>query len=135
MEGHHAPVQAWRIAKNDWKMTNSKGRAVSRSTIYRILTNPLYAGIFEYPVGSGEWHQGKHPQMITLEEYDKVQNILGKKGKPQQQKHIFSFTGLIRCGSCGAMVTNKKTKERKHTPIYLLSLHKEDKPELRRKVH
>ena len=117
--GNHTPVQAWRIARNDWKMTNSKGKSVSRSTIYRILINTLYAGIFEYPVGSGEWHKGKHSQMITLEEYDKVQNILGKKGKPRQQKHIFSFTGVIRCGSCGAMVTAQHTiKKQKNGNIH-----------------
>ena len=43
--------------------------------------------------------------MITLEEYDRVQVILGKNGKPRAQTHEFAYTGLITCGLCGGMVT------------------------------
>ena len=43
--------------------------------------------------------------MITEEEYDKVQTLLGAKGNPRAIAHTFAFTGLIHCGECGAMVT------------------------------
>lgn len=43
--------------------------------------------------------------MITQEEYERVQILLGRKGKPRIKRHNFAFTGLIRCGECGAMVT------------------------------
>lgn len=119
MEKHLTPVQVWRIAKNEWDMTTSQGASVGRSTIYRLLNNPVYAGIFEYPVGSGEWHKGKHEPLITLEEYDNIQIILGRKGKPRQQKHIFSFTGVIRCGGCGGMITAQHaTKRQKNGNIH-----------------
>ncbi len=43
--------------------------------------------------------------MITEEEYNRIQVILGRRGKPRPQKHFFAYTGLIRCGECGAMIT------------------------------
>src|SRR3989344_64585 len=119
LHDHLTPVQVWRIAKEEWKMTTSQTKSVGRSTIYRMLTSPVYAGIFEYPVGSGEWHKGTHEPIITLEEYDNIQIILGKKGKPRQQKHIFSFTGVIRCGGCGGMITAQHaTKRQKNGNIH-----------------
>ena len=119
LQEHHTPVQAWRIAKDDWKMTTPQNKPVSRSTIYRMLTNPVYAGIFEYPVGVGEWHKGLHEAIISLDEYDKIQIILGKKGKPRNQKHSFSFTGVIRCGGCGGVITAQHaTKKQKNGNIH-----------------
>jgi len=43
--------------------------------------------------------------MITLNEFDCVQTILGRKGKPRPQKHKFDFTGIIRCAECGCLYT------------------------------
>ena len=43
--------------------------------------------------------------MISQEEYDRIQLILGRPGKPAPNRHRFPFTGLIRCGECSSMVT------------------------------
>jgi len=43
--------------------------------------------------------------MVTREEFDQVQVILGRKNRPRRKRHEFAFTGIIRCGQCGAMVT------------------------------
>jgi len=60
------------------------------------------------------WDGGKHEPMITEAEYDKVQALLGRKGNPRPKTHFdFAFTGLMRCGSCGSMVT----AEEKHQVI------------------
>jgi len=59
---------------------------------YWIFRNPFYTGRFEYPRKSGNWHQGTYEPMITLEEYDRVQVILGKRGNPRPKCHIFEFT-------------------------------------------
>src|SRR5262249_42391612 len=91
-----------------------------RSGLYNILTNQFYYGRFEYPKGSGRWHQGKHESMITVEEYDRVQTLLGRKGRPRAIARTFAFTGLIRCGGCGSMVT----AEEKHQLICSACRHK-----------
>ncbi len=52
--------------------------------------------------------------MITIDEYDRVQTLLGRDGRPRPQSHHeFAFTGLIRCGDCKRMVT----AEEKHQLI------------------
>ena len=90
------------------------GKPLSKSSIYRILTDPFYYGRFEYPVGSGNWYDGKHEKMITEAEYWQIQEFLGRKGKAKPKTHTFSFTGMIRCGECGSMITaEEKFKKNK----------------------
>jgi DNA invertase Pin-like site-specific DNA recombinase len=105
LTGSYTPPRIAQIANEEWGFRTPKGRPLLRSTIYRLFTNPFYYGWFEYPVGSANWYQGKHEPMITQEEYDKVQLLLGRRGKPRIKRHDFAFTGLIRCGECGAMIT------------------------------
>lgn len=78
---------------------------ISHSAFYKMLTSPFYYGQFEFPVGSGNWYQGKHKPMITVAEYDIVQLILGSKGKPRRNKHDFAYRGLLRCSDCGCLIT------------------------------
>lgn len=113
------PPNIVKTANEKWGLRTKLGRKVSRSTIYRIFTDPFYYGTYEYPKKSGNWFQGKHEPMITGEEYDKIQVLLGRKGKPRPKTHSFAYTGLIRCGECGAMITAEdKTKSQKNGNIH-----------------
>ncbi|HEX8974568.1 MAG TPA: recombinase family protein [Patescibacteria group bacterium] len=95
------------------KRTKEGGNPMSRSALYKIFTNSFYAGPFEY---SGKIYQGKHDPMITLEEFDHAQIILGRSGKPRPQKYSFSFSGTFRCAECGCLyVAEKKHKVIKGT--------------------
>jgi len=93
---------------------NVKGnRPICKSTIYRVFTNPFYYGYFDR---KGVLYKGTYQSMITVEEFDQVQEILGRKGKPRPKKHVFAFTGLMTCGECGCAVTaTEKTKRIKQT--------------------
>lgn len=96
-----------------------KYKKISKSNIYRIFTNPFYYGDFEYPEGSGNWYHGLHKPMITKEEYDKVQFLLGREGKPRPKSHVFAFTGLMKCGECGASITaEEKWKHQKNGNVH-----------------
>ncbi len=114
----YTPPKILEIANNKWgfrtrKLKRLGGKELSKSGIYKIFTNLFYAGIIEH---KGQQYPGKHEPMITPEEYDKVQIILGRKGKPRPQKHHFAFTGFIRCGECGCLYTAEtKTKIIKNT--------------------
>jgi site-specific DNA recombinase len=110
LTGNYTVLQILRIVNEDWGYRTNKhrsmgGNELARSSLYTIFTNTFYYGEFEYPVGSGKWYEGKHEPMITREEYDRAQAILGTRGKPRPKKREFAFTGMIRCGECGAMVT------------------------------
>jgi site-specific DNA recombinase len=107
LSGNYSVEKILQIATFEWGFRTRKtrhvdGKPLSRSGLYRIFTDPFYAGQFVF---KGELHQGKHPPMVTPEEFDRVQELLGRNGKPRQKKHEFAFTGIIRCGNCGAMIT------------------------------
>ncbi|MCX5778733.1 MAG: recombinase family protein [Elusimicrobia bacterium] len=105
LSGTHTPPKIWQMSIDEWGLRTRHGTKFSRSGIYRIFTNPFYYGMFEYPKRSGNWYHGKHKPMISLEEYDRIQTLLGKEGNPRPQSHVFAFTGMIRCGECGATIT------------------------------
>ena len=119
LTGNYSPPKILEIANKKWGLRMRNGKPMYRSTIYRIFTNPFYCGTFEYPKGSGNWYKGKHERMITEDEYDKVQVLLGRKGRPKPKTHIFAFTGMIRCGECGAMITaEEKIKRQKNGNVH-----------------
>lgn len=118
LTGLYNPVRILAMANTEWNFRTRQTRKLgakplARSGIYQILTNPFYYGWFEYPRGGGQWYQGKHEPMVTQQEYERVQVLLGAKGNPRAISRTFPFTGLIRCGECGAMVT----AEEKHQLI------------------
>jgi site-specific DNA recombinase len=119
LTGSYNPVQVLRIANEDWGFRTKKGKKLAKSTFYRMLTLPFYYGIFEYPMRSGNWVKGIHKPMITEEEYDRIQILLGRKGRPRPKAHIFDFTGMMRCGECGAMITaEEKIKRQKNGNVH-----------------
>lgn len=119
LTGNYTPPRVLAIATNDWGLRTKKGNRTSVSNIYRMLQDPFYYGMFEYPKESGNWYKGKHVPMISKKEYDRIQSLLRKKGKPRTCHTDFSFTGIIRCGECGALITaENKTKHQKNGNIH-----------------
>lgn len=111
LTGTYNPPKILNIANNEWGFRNPSGKTLPRSTLYGIFTNPFYSGWFEYPKGSGNWYQGSHEPMITQEEYDRVQILLGRNGRPRSKKYDFAFRGIIRCGECGGIVTAEEKNQ------------------------
>lgn len=99
------PLEALKIGNEEWGFRTKNGKKLSRSGWYHILTNPFYAGTFEYPLNSGNWYEGIHKPMISKEQFDLIQIVLGNKGRPRPKTHTFAFTGLMRCGECNASIT------------------------------
>src|SRR5262249_17312073 len=81
LTGTSTPPKTLKIATEKWGLRTRPGKPLSRSGIYRIFTSPFYAGSFEYPVGSDHWFQGNHQPMVSGAEYDRVQTLLGSKGR------------------------------------------------------
>lgn len=110
LTGSYTVPQILEIANKEWsfkslRRNKSGGTSISRSTLYKALTNPFYYGTFESPKNSGNWIVGSYEKMITKEEFDRVQILLGRKGKPAPHTRTFAFTGLIQCGECNGQVT------------------------------
>ena len=92
------------------------------SGLYRLLTNPFYAGQI---VHLGQWYQGKHSAMVSMEEFDRVQALLGNGARARPIRHSFAYTGLIRCGNRGCSVTAEEHVNTLRVTLRLLSLHEE----------
>ena len=113
LTGNYTPPKILNKANKEWGFRTKKskrmgGNELSRSSIYKIFTSLFYAGIIE---SNGIRYDGKHDRMITLEEYDRVQILLGRKGKAKPKHHEFAFTGSIRCGVCGCLYTAETKKK------------------------
>lgn len=113
LTGSHPPSKILSIVNNEWNYRTKKtkrvgGKPMSQSELYRIFNDPFYYGHFKY---NGKISKGNHEPMITIEEFDRVQELLGRKDKPQQKTHDFSFTGIIRCGYCGCLITAEEKRK------------------------
>lgn len=118
--GGEQAITVWKKAHDEWRMAGRIGHPISRSAFYYMLTNPFYFGEFEWPNGSGNWYKGKHEPLVTRDEFDLVQRMLGRDGKPVAKTHVFDLTGIMRCGECGCAITaSKKTKYYRKTDRFV----------------
>lgn len=123
LTGAHTPPQIAAIANAEWgfrtrRRPHSGDKPLSRNGIYAIFSNPFYYGWFSY---NGQLHKGSHAPMITEEQFWRVQKLLGRHGRQRPQtKKDFAFTGLIRCGECGAGITAEERwrQKRPGSPVY-----------------
>ena len=87
---------------------NSGGRPLKKDQVSHFLSNPFYYGNFFY---CGELHEGKHKPIIEKKLFDKVQEVLRERSKPQKARNEpKALCGLIRCAACGMMVTCESQK-------------------------
>ncbi|MEK9151216.1 MAG: recombinase family protein [Patescibacteria group bacterium] len=111
LTGNYSVTKIVDIANNEWGLrTSSKNRELKLCDRhgYKIFTNPFYYGSFEF---CGKVYQGQHKVMVTPEEFDHVQRLLGVKAKPQTRHKNLPYRGLLRCGECGCYITTEiKTK-------------------------
>lgn len=123
LTGNYTPPQILKIANEKWKLKSRpkrkhSGKSLNRSTIYGIFSNPFYYGWFEYGKPK-QLYKGSHEPMITEGEFDQVQKLLGREGRPRPKEHRFAFTGLMKCGNCGSMITaEEKIKKQKNGKIH-----------------
>ncbi|MDD2766338.1 MAG: recombinase family protein [Candidatus Moranbacteria bacterium] len=79
------------------------GNRVGKSTVYRILTNPVYAGLFKW---KGQVYNGVHEPIISLATFEEATKRLEpKKWQTQHTKRLFTYRGFLVCGECGLKVT------------------------------
>jgi len=54
----------------------------------------------------------EHPPLVSLDLFNRVQDVFAGRNKPSYGKRDFPFMGLIRCGTCGHAVTAELKKKR-----------------------
>ena len=101
---------------DDLGLRTPRGKQFHKSKIHAVLTNPFYYGMMRW---SGELHPGQHEPMITKTEFERAQKIISGRYKSSPNYKTFAFTGLMRCGECGAGITaESKTKTQKNGNVH-----------------
>ncbi len=91
-----------------WGLTAKAGKPVFKSCLAKMLRNPFYYGHMIY---KGEEYEASHPPLITKQLFDSVQAVLNQKTRViKKTVDKFTFTGLIKCGECGASITAETHK-------------------------
>ncbi len=88
-----------------------------------LLTQPLYAGIIEYPLWGISRRKGHHNAIITVRVYDRIQERLRKpERKPRESDNLeFPLRRLVNCSICGKKMTgsvNRGKNKNKYYPHY-----------------
>ncbi len=82
------------------------GKPIYIDKIIALLKNPFYYGVIRF---TDELYQGSHKPLISKSLFDRCQEIVTKKAKPQENnKNDFAFLGLARCAECGSAITAEK---------------------------
>jgi site-specific DNA recombinase len=102
---HWSGRQVFLWLKNDMNFKSRNDKHLTLSSVYEILKNPFYCGVFEYPRGSGKWYVGKHEPIITRELYQAVREKVVDENTPKKKRNEFTFTRLMVCGYCKSGVT------------------------------
>ena len=109
----HNPLAVLDTLNNDLgyrriQKRNSGGNELGRSVWYYILRSKFYCGYFRH---NGMWYPGSHQRMITEEEYNLIQDLLGTKEPPTEPSKQFAFIHMLKCGSCGCTITVEEKRK------------------------
>jgi len=113
LRGIYSPQQILHIVNEDWGFKSPVrkkmgGKPISLGTLYKMFHSEFYKGII---IWKGERYNGIHERMISSGEFERVQELIERKGKTSERKREFAYTGIIRCGDCGCLITAQEKKK------------------------
>lgn len=109
LSGKYTVVQLLELLNNEWGYRSVRhgrlgGKPMCLSELYEVLHDRFYMGEFEYPQGSDIWHKWRGVPLVSEEEFNRVQILIGNKFKPRSHHRTFAYTGLVKC-ICGSQIT------------------------------
>lgn len=90
------------VANERLGLRTKRGKKISLGSLYHLFNDKFYYGEYSF---DGQVYQGKHKPMISAEEFDRAQKILGRAGRPRPKYKRLPFNGLIQCSACGRTIT------------------------------
>ena len=99
----------------EWGVTGGRNNnKLSKSTTYGVLTNPLYYGAIRWRGRIYEPEElpeeTRHEPIISMELFERVQEILGLRNRPVGTKRFYSFSNLMKCKECGGNISALTSK-------------------------
>ncbi|HBY09775.1 hypothetical protein A2274_00265 [candidate division WWE3 bacterium RIFOXYA12_FULL_43_11] len=89
-------------------LKTKKGKEISKSHLYQLLTNPVYYGYFYF---KGELFKGSYTPIITKDLFEQAQIALGNRSKPKVNSWKSPYNCLITCAYCGCSITTTVKKK------------------------
>ncbi len=95
------------ISSPPYSLRDRRGDPVSKTQAFKFFHNIFYTKRFLY---QGEIHEGAHEQMVTIEQFERVQQIItGKFTGGYEHPHLphvaLPLSGFIKCGECGSTIS------------------------------
>ncbi len=92
-------------------LTNREGNPPSKRLIEKTLSNPFYCGVMR--VGKQKkTYTGIHKPLISVRQFEKVQEIKSGRYGKKLTRHNFLFRGQFKCAHCGFAMIGEKQKGR-----------------------
>ena len=109
--GNHSLREITRVVQQEGLRFRRSGSGLAKTSIHRILQNPIYYGAFDW---KGTRYEGSHQPLVTQELWEVVQARLDNRGirNLHPVKHNFAFSGLVTCGHCGCALVGEIKKGR-----------------------
>ncbi len=109
LTGAYNVEQVRRTMNEDWGYRTRRakkigGKRLTKSAADRMFKNVFYTGRI---LRKGKVHRGSHAAILTVEEFDRVQSLLGRH---QYRRRTFAFNGVMRCVHCRRAVVGSLQK-------------------------
>lgn len=113
LSGMYRPAEISRILTDEYDFTMRRtrqqgGGPMRLGALVLIFRNPFYYGLMVRTIDGEHMESlGNYPPMITKNEFDKAQQILGhnERSKPPMDMSTGLNGSAIKCGECGYSVT------------------------------
>lgn len=90
-------------------LRNRNGGAVTVNGFATVLKNPFYVGLMRI-LKTGETFKGSHEPLVSPLLFEKVQNALAGKRVDRVANHVFMYSRIARCASCGYSLIAERQK-------------------------
>jgi DNA invertase Pin-like site-specific DNA recombinase len=119
LTGHYTVRELHTIVNEQWGLRTPQkrklgGKKLTMSHMYTILNNQFYMGKFPWKdpdTGEVSLMQGVHTPMITEQEFERAQILLGVKARHRSHDREFAYTGLAECGECHSAITAEEKNQ------------------------
>jgi DNA invertase Pin-like site-specific DNA recombinase len=98
-----------------WGLSGGRSqKKMTKSGIYRILTNPFYYGGIRWTGRIIEPYElpteTRHEPIINKELFERVQEVLGLRSLYISKKKFYPYSNFITCGVCGGNISGITSK-------------------------
>ena len=117
-------AHAWRNKQYQTAKGEARGgKDFDKSTLSKLLSNPLYLGKITY---KDQQYDGEHKAIVDEDLFGRVQDMLrrnrGCGGNTHRSKYGALLNGLVRCKHCGCAMSHHYTSKRKRRYRYYVCL-------------